>query len=172
MSKKIFVKQSTLQLVNGGYLVTGKEETPVCNEKFIEAQIDAEWIVSMANVASEKDFSKCNGPSKKELIGEIISETKKILADEKVEYLKLPRRCDTTITHALQQEALNFIANKKEIELTDIVNDFMQKFNIIKEFEEFGLYFDESICKLNKIYTIGEIVNAIKQLKDIGFFNV
>ena len=35
---RIFVKKSDLALVNGGYLVTGKNETPVFNEKFISVQ--------------------------------------------------------------------------------------------------------------------------------------
>ena len=32
---KIFVKKEELALVNGGYVVTGKNETPVYNEQFI-----------------------------------------------------------------------------------------------------------------------------------------
>ena len=176
MSKKIFVKQPNLQLVNGGYLVvvTGKEkeEVPVCNERFIEAQLEAKWIISMTDVASKEDFTKCDGPTKKELVDKIINETAKLITGKKTEYLKLPDQNITPITIALRHEALNFIENKKEIELVDEINNFMQQFNIIKEFEEFGLYFDEGICKLDKIYTIEDIVNAFKQLKDIGFFHV
>ena len=49
---------------------------------------------------------------------------------------------------------------------SDRVNKMLQTFNIIDEFETFGLYFNTNeIVKLSKIYTIEEIVSAMQILE-------
>ena len=47
------------------------------------------------------------------------------------------------------------------------INKFLSQFNIVNEFEEFGLFFDQDIVKLNKIYTIKEITAAVKAVIDL-----
>jgi hypothetical protein len=42
-----FLKNNELQLVNGGYLVTG--ETPVNHEEYVQLQKEAHYLVNLAN---------------------------------------------------------------------------------------------------------------------------
>ena len=52
---KIFVKKSDLALINGGYLVTGKNETPVFNEKFISI-LEQKSLSGLTSLLSNKSF--------------------------------------------------------------------------------------------------------------------
>ena len=46
------------------------------------------------------------------------------------------------------------------------INNLMQKFNLLKEYEDFGLYFSkDKIVTLSKIYTVDEITAAITILE-------
>lgn len=160
---KIFVKKEELTLVNGGYVVTGKNETPVYNEQFITVQKHAEWVVTFAEKAKGKDFVG-KAPDSIESVKE---EVRKALSSKGVEYVKAPKKVKQDLTEKLQEEALAFIKYQGESSKTEKINKFLQQFNIIQEFEEFGLYFEEDVCKLNKIYTIEEIVAAVTAVIDI-----
>lgn len=153
---RIFVKEEELALVNGGYLVAGKKEIPVSNEKFIVAQKRAEWLILFAEKCKGKDFTG----RQPDTINEVTAEVNKILEGDNVDYLKAPKKVKTELTSKLQEEALAFITHNEEVSKINKVNNYLQEFNIIYEFEEFGLYFKEDICKLNRIYTIAEIVKA------------
>lgn len=160
---KIFVKKEELTLINGGYVVTGKNETPVYNEQFITVQKHAEWVVTFAEKAKGKDFVGKVPDS----IESVKEEVRKALSSKGVEYIKAPKKVKQDLTEKLQEEALAFIKYQGESSKTEKINKFLQQFNIIQEFEEFGLYFEEGICKLNKIYTIEEIVAAVTAVIDI-----
>ena len=160
---KIFVKKEELALINGGYLVIQEKETPVYNEQFITVQKHAEWVVTFAEKAKGKDFIGKQADS----IADVRAEVMKALANKGVEYVKSPKKVKQDLTEKLQEEALAFIKYQGESSKTEKINKFLQQFNIIQEFEEFGLYFEEDICKLNKIYTIEEIVKAVTEVIDI-----
>ena len=160
---KIFVKKSELVLVNGGYVVTGEKQTPVYNENFIAVQKHAEWVVTFAEKAKGKDFVGKVADS----IEDVKAEVRKALSKSDVKYVEAPKEVVRKLTDELQKEALNFCKYNSEVSKTDKINKFLQQFNIIQEFEEFGLYFEENICKLNKIYTIEEIVKAVKEVIDV-----
>ena len=160
---KIFVKKEELTLVNGGYLVIKEKETPVYNEQFIAVQKHAEWVVTFAEKAKGKDFVGKVPDS----IESVKEEVRKALSSKGVEYIKAPKKVKQDLTEKLQEEALAFIKYQGESSKTEKINKFLQQFNIIQEFEEFGLYFEEDICKLNKIYTIEEIVAAVTAVIDI-----
>lgn len=161
--KKIFVKSTELALVNGGYVVTGKGQTPVFHEEFIRLQKHAEWIVTFAEKAKGVDFVGKIPAS----IEAIKYEVTKTLAGSGVEYLPKPEKVERELTDKLAAEAMAFIKHFGESSKVEKINKFMQTFNVIKEFEEFGLYFEEEICKLNKVYTIEEIVTAVKEVIDL-----
>lgn len=161
--KKTFVKDSQLDLINGGYLVTGKEEKPVYNEEFYLAQMNAEWLITFADKAKGKDFIGKPADSLEEVKAEVL----KHLAKSDTEYVKAPKEVKLEITKKLEEEALAFIGYGEEVSKTDKINKFLQKFNIIQEFEDFGLYFDEGICKLNRIYTVKDIVAAVTSVIDV-----
>ena len=160
---KIFVKKDDLTLVNGGYVVTGKNETPVYNEQFIAVQKHAEWVVTFAEKAKGKDFVGKQADS----IADVKAEVMKALDSKGVEYVKGPKNVKQDLIEKLKEEALAFIKFQGESSKTEKINKFLQQFNIIQEFEEFGLYFEEDICKLNKIYTIEEIVAAVTSVIDV-----
>lgn len=160
---KIFVKKDELTLKNGGYVVAGKNETPVYNEQFIRVQKHAEWVVTFAEKAKGKDFIGKQADS----IADVVAETFKALSKSDVEYVKAPKEVKRELTDKLKEEALAFIKFQGESSKTEKINKFLQQFNVVKEYEEFGLYFEENICKLNKIYTIEEIVKAVKQVIDV-----
>ena len=160
---KIFVKKSDLALINGGYLVTGKNETPVFNEKFISVQKHAEWVITFAEKAKGKDFVGKQADS----IADVKDEVMKALASKGVEYVKGPKNVKQDLTEKLKEEALAFIKFQGESSKTEKINKLLQQFNTLNEFSEFGLYFEEDICKLNKIYTIEEIVEAVTLIIDL-----
>lgn len=160
---KIFVKNGELTLVNGGYLTFGDKQTPVYNENFVAIQKHAEWVVTFAEKAKGKDFVG----KKADSIADVKAEVLKTLSNSDVEYVKAPKKVVTDLTDKLQAEALDFCKYHSELSKTEKINKFLQQFNIIQEYQEFGLYFEENICKLNKIYTIDEVVKAVKQVIDI-----
>lgn len=155
---KIFVKKADLALVNGGYVVTGEKETPVFNAEFIDVQKHAEWVVTFAEKAKGKDFEGKAPDS----IADVKAEVAKALSESKIRYVSTPKKVKGDLTTKLQEEAMAFINFDKESSKTDKINNFLQQFNKVQEFEEFGLYFEENICKLNKVYTMKEIVAAVK----------
>ena len=160
---RIFVKKNELNLVNGGYLVAGKEETPVYNLDFISAQRHAEWVVTFAEKAKGKDFIG----KVPDTIASVRDEVRKALSDNGVKYVATPKEVKQDLTEKLQKEALAFIGHREDVSKANKVNQFLQQFNVIQEFEEFGLYFEEDVCKLNKIYTIEEIVKAVTEVIDL-----
>lgn len=161
---KIFVKKEELMLKNGGYVVTGKNETPVYNEQFIAAQRHAEWIVTFAEKAKGKDFVGKQADS----IADVKAEVMKALDSKGVEYVKDPKNVKQDLTEKLKEEALAFIKFQEESSKTEKINKFLQQFNCLNDFENFGLYFDDSqIVKLNKIYTIEEVVTAVTEIIDL-----
>lgn len=160
---KIFVKKGDLSLVNGGYCVVGTKQTPVYNWEFIQMQKHAEWIVTFAEKAKGKDFVGKTADS----LASVKAEVAKALAKSNVEYVTAPTEVVGDLTAKLHDEAMAFVNFNREASKTDKVNQFLQQFNVIQEFEEFGLYFEENICKLNKIYTIKEIVAAVTEVIDL-----
>ena len=160
---KIFVKKEELTLVNGGYVVTGKNETPVYNEQFITVQKHAEWVVTFAEKARGKDFVGKVPDS----IESVKKEVRKALSNKDVEYVSIPKAPKMELTNKLQKEALDFIMNSGEVSKAKTINNFLQQFNILNDFEKFGLYFTEDIVKLNKIYTMDEVIKAVTEVIDL-----
>lgn len=160
---KIFVKSSDLKLVNGGYCVVGKEETPVFNADFIAVQKHAEWVITFAEKAKGKDFEG----KKADSIADVKAEVAKALASKKLQYVTPPTKVKGDLTTKLQAEALAFINFNGETTKVEKINEFLQGFNILNEFENFGLFFTQDIVKLSKIYTMQEVVDAVKEVIDL-----
>jgi len=154
MSK--FIKKDELQLVNGGYLADAKE-SPVNNTEFVQLQREAEYLVTLAGKMKGKDFKGTKAAS----IDELIAETKSELnADRVEEFISQPAKPKRKITDQLTAEAQTFVKFHEESAQATKVNDKLQPFKLINEFETFGLFFTPGIVKLNKIYTMDEIKEA------------
>lgn len=157
---KVFLK--TVKLINGGYL-SDEKNNPVYNEKFISAQKRAEYVVTFANLAKNKDFNGKKADSIEDLKNEVI----KSLSKKDIQYLSAPKEIKRTLNNQLTEEAFAWMKFQEDSTKVEKVNNFLQEFNVIKEFEEFGLFFEEDIVKLNKVYTIEEIVEAVNSVIDI-----
>ena len=159
---KTFLKKEDLQLINGGYLVN-KEETPMYNIDFVKAQKHAEYIITFAKLAKGKDFKGKIADSLKE----VENATKAVLAKQDKTFINLPNKPSRSINNALKEEALKFINFQEKSNNIAKINSFLTQFNIIDEFEEFGLFFEQEIGKLNKIYTMKEIIKAVTSVIDV-----
>jgi hypothetical protein len=160
---KVFVKKGELSLVNGGYLVTGKDETPVSNVEFVAAQKRAEYIVAFADAAKGKDFKGKAADSLDAVKAEVLA---KLAAKDK-KYVNAGSKPKGEMQEKLAKEALAFIKFDEKSTNAEKVNQFLQEFNIINEFEEFGLFFEQDVTKLNRIYAMDEIVASVEAVIDL-----
>lgn len=161
---KNFVKKGDLNLVNGGYLVTGEKETPVSNLAFVTAQTRAEYVVTFANLAKGRTFVN----KKADSLSDLVEETNAAVAKNKpMKFVEVPTGTKGEITEKLKEEALNFINFKEKSSKVEKINAFLQEFKILGEFEEFGLFFEEGVTKLNKIYTLKEVIDAVTATVDL-----
>ena len=153
-----FLKSTEVQLSNGGYLTT-KTEQPIFNEDFVRLQKRAEFIIEFAKVAKTKNFAGKKADSLDDTKLEVWSKLNKA---ESVNYVTIESAPKNELTIKLQKEAMAFMTFKQDSSVTEKLNDALQEFNKLKEFETFGLFFTEEIVKLNKIYTVTEVVEAYK----------
>jgi hypothetical protein len=161
MSKR-FLKSDEVEIKNGGYLIS-KDGKPVYNGEFIAAQERAEYVVTFAKMCKGKDFKGKQADSIKEVKEEVI----KLLCSKKEVYIEEPELPKQTLNEKLKKEALDFMQASDKKESIKKVNNYLQRFNVLKDFEEFGLFFEEEICKLNKIYTVKEITEAVHEIIDL-----
>jgi hypothetical protein len=62
---------------------------------------------------------------------------------------------------------LAFIDFQETSSKVNKVNNFLQQFTVLHDFETFGLFFTQDIVKLNKIYTVAEIKQAVTEVIDL-----
>jgi hypothetical protein len=154
---KKFLKSDGVQLVNGGYL-SNMEGVPVHHPEFVTAQKHAEYIVTFAEMAKGKTFIA----KEADCLDAFKAEVSKKLSKNKTVFVKAPSAPAMKLKKELADEAMSFMKFKEDGSKADKINEFMQKFVILAEFEEFGLFFDEDIVKLNKVYTVAEVTKAVK----------
>lgn len=162
---KEFLNSTEVAVVNSylSKVVESGKVAPIYNHDFIIAQQQAEWVITFAEKAKGKDFIGKEADSIESVKEEVIKE----LGNKDTQYLKTPELPKQKLQNQLASEALNWIKGNEEIEKTQKINSFMQRFNTINEFEEVGLFFEQDIIKLAKIYTIKEITEAVKEIIDL-----
>jgi len=160
---KKFLKNGEIELINGGYLSTKDEFSPVTNDAFVKAQKHMEYIVTFAKHAEGKDFKGKKADSLEDLKKAVTDE----LATKDKVYVEKPAKVEKKLAKQLADEAMAFMDYEKASTKVDKVNKFLQQFNIVSEFEEFGLFFEDGIVKLNKIYTLEEVVEAVNKTIDL-----
>ena len=154
---KQFIKNTELELKNGNHLFFG--ENPVTNESFVQCQKQAEYIVTFAKMAKGKNFKDIKSYSLEQLKKEVLN----ALAEKDVQFLEKPKAIEQPLTKQLADEAMSFINFKESEDKVNKINAFMQQFKTLQDFETVGLFFDQGIIKLNKIYTVEEILNAVTE---------
>ena len=161
---KQFIKKDNLQLLNGGYL-SNKEGNPVNNEEFYKAQKRAEYVITLLSELKGKDFKGKKADSLED-IKKLVTE--KLNKQEKVTFLPEPSKIETPTLDKLADEAMSFIKNNENKSNVEKLNAFLQEFVILKEFEDFGLFFTDEIVKLNKIYTVNDLIEAFKTQESVN----
>lgn len=154
---KEFLKKGEVQLINGGYL-SNKEGKPVNNYEFVDAQLHAEYIITFAEMAKGKDFKGKKADTVQDLREEVQAALSK---KNPVTYVPKPTEVVRPVTDSLAKEALAFMDYADSMSKAEKINQFMQQFNILNDFEQFGLFFDQDIVKLNNIYTVEQIKEAV-----------
>tara|TARA_R110000868_G_scaffold179968_2_gene420417 strand:+ start:132 stop:626 length:495 start_codon:yes stop_codon:yes gene_type:complete len=160
---KQFLKNGQVELVNGGYLSTKEGGNPVSNAEYVKAQQHAEYVVTFATLAKGKDFVGKRADS----LVDLQNEVSKALAAKKKVFVAKPTAIEKTLTKQLQDEAMAFMNFEENSSKVDKVNNFLQQFAVLDEFEIFGLFFESDIVKLNKLYTMSEVVTAVQEVIDL-----
>jgi hypothetical protein len=153
-----FIKKDGLKLENGGYLFNTKGE-PVSNEQFVNAQRRAHYLVKLAEATKGKDYVGKKADSFTETVDAVV---KAVNSEKTVEYVGKVAEPKMDLKDKLAEEALSWIKFDKDSSKAKRVNEAMQQFNIIKEFETFGQFFSTGIVKLEAIYTIDQILKAVE----------
>lgn len=156
-----FLKVSEVKLVNGGYLTNGSklgDNAPINNDAFVAAQKRAEYICTFAKLAEGKDFKGKEAYSLETLKASVDAE----LASKATVFVKKPTKAKRKLQDGLAAEAMAFMNWEGESTKVDKMNEALQEFEILNDFENHGLFFEDGIVKLNKIYSIDEVVAAVK----------
>lgn len=162
MSKKFLTSKEVF--VVKGYLSSDKTKVqPIGNAIFVEAQKQAEYIVTFAKMTKGKDFKGAEPYDLNVFRNEVVE----ALSEKDTVYVNAPKKVEQKLNKQLTEEALAFINYEEKVEETNKINNFLQKFNVISEFEETGLFWDDEIVKIDKIYTIKEITDAVKEVIDL-----
>lgn len=162
MSKQ-FLKKSEVKLLNGGYLSNGGGD-PIYNYEFVRAQQSAEYIVEFAKAAKGKNF-KCE---KIDSLADVKAEVMKAIdAKRTTSFVDKPKEIKRPTTDKLAEEALAFVKFEEDSSRADKINNFMQQFTVLKDFEDHGLFFEPEIVKLNELYSLEDVINAVTETIDL-----
>tara|TARA_R110000851_G_scaffold305835_1_gene463985 strand:- start:2603 stop:3100 length:498 start_codon:yes stop_codon:yes gene_type:complete len=153
---KLFKKAGEVELINGGY-VSDAEGKPVTNVAFIDAQVRAHRLVTIAAAMEGKNFVANKVDSIDALVRGVDA---KLNATTVQTFVEVPSIKKGKITLGLEKEALSFMQADEEAQDANRINKNMQEFCVISEFENHGLFFKAGVSKLEKIYSIEEILVA------------
>jgi hypothetical protein len=164
--KKSFLKKGNVVTINGGYVVNKETSEPVFNEAFIAAQKEAEYVITFAAMAKGKDFKGKEAVNLAAFRQEVSNELNKKTVRT---FIEAPKAPVMELQAKLKAEAMaqvNFDIKSDEV---NQINAFLDKFSIIAEFEEFGLYFTEpnEAVKLKNIYTMKDITKAVTSCEEL-----
>jgi hypothetical protein len=154
-----FLTKKSIELNKAGYLVSKESKKPVFHSEFVRQQQSADYIVRLASAIKDKNFT----PNAVDSIEAIKAEVRNsIYSAAVVKYVDEPAKLTSKVNDELVQFALDFVKFEENKSKSDKVNEFMQQFNSINDVETVGEYFSEGLVKLNKIYTIAEILEAVQ----------
>lgn len=152
-----FLKAGELTQNKAGYL-TKKDGKPVFHPTWVNAQKEAHFYVELEKAIQGKTF-KAGKVDSFDAIAKMVRE--KLSKDQVVDYLKAPKQPSNKLQEQLVAEQLEWAKYNDTTENNKQINSFMQKFNIIKQVEEVGDFFEEGVVKLPAVYDIETIKNAV-----------
>jgi len=154
-----FLLASKVALNKAGYLVSNTSNKPVTHDGWVKEQKAAEYFVKLAEAIKDKDFSVKQTVSLDSIKREVLNS---INESKTVKYVDAPTKPVSAVNDELVNYALQFADFEKDKEKSKKINTLLQEFNVINDVEKVGEYFSEGLVKLNKIYTIEEIIAAAK----------
>jgi hypothetical protein len=152
-----FLKLSELSLNPANYLVS-TDGKPVNHVEFVNQQRAADYIVRLAAATAGKTFKA----GKVDNLDAIKASVRAAMADTSHSYVAAPAKPTSAVNDEMVKFALDFVNYETAKEGASKVNEFMQQFNKINDVETVGEYFTEGVVKLNKIYSISEILSAVQ----------
>jgi hypothetical protein len=154
-----FLKSSELTLNPANYLISKVTNKPVTHLGFVRQQQAADYIVRLANAIKDKNFTHGKIDDLQAIKNQVKAEINKAATKTYV-----PNEVEpvSKVQDELAQHALDFIAFVEKQEKVDHINTIMQEYNVIAAIEEVGDYFSEGLTQINKIYSINEILEAVK----------
>ena len=157
MATSNFKTVKEVVIAKGGYLADATSNKPVSNKEFVAAQLRAHRLVSIAAKMKGKTFTV----AKVDNIHDIVKEVEAELSATRVEeFVKVPKVKKGKLAQQLLDEATAFVNGAVEANKANDLNNRLQEFIVINDFETTGLFFTSKISKLSKIYTMKEIIAA------------
>lgn len=154
-----FLKMSELTLNPANYLISKVSNKPVTHISFVNQQQSAEYIVRLSQAVKGKNFSTGPIDNLQEIKAKVLEEMNSASVKN---YVSEPTKPTSKVQDELTEYALNFAKYLENKESSDKINMIMQEYNTISAIEEVGDYFQEGLVRMNKIYTIEEILAAVK----------
>lgn len=156
-----FLKKSEVKLINGGYL-SNSSDAPVANKQFVEKQNQARFLDLLSQKVKGANFK----PTEVANFSSIVAAVKGEINKEKVvKYVDAPKEPVRKLTDGLAAEALAWVGHQEDKTKAEKINSALQQFNVLAEFEEFGLFFTSGVVKLEKIYTIEDVKGFVTILE-------
>lgn len=154
-----FLKSTQLELNPANYLVSKTTGKPVNHAEFVAAQKRAEYVIKLSEAIKDKNFTANKVDSLSAIMLEV---SRSLAAANKVAYVAEPTKPTSAVKDELVKFALDFDKYEDEKITATKVNEFMNEFNAINDVEKVGDYFTEGVVKLNKIYTVADVLAAVK----------
>ena len=158
-----FLKSKDLSLNEGNYLVN-LEGAPITNTQFVEEQVKAHFLVTLANKCEGKVFKIEKAACFKALLEETDKEVK---ATTSTVYFEKSAEPKSKVLDELTKVALAFSLTATSNNRVEKLNKLLQEYNCINKVENFGMYFIEGVVELTKIYSIADIKAAAEVIIDI-----
>jgi hypothetical protein len=154
-----FLKTSDIALNPAGYLINKTTKKPVDHKDFVTQQKAAEYVIKLAEAIKDKNFTVGKADNLEEIKAAVMAS---INAKNVKEYAKAPTKPTSKIQDELTQHALDFVNYYDKSAEAEQINKLMDQFSAIEAIESVGDYFSEGLTKLNAIYSIKEILAAVK----------
>lgn len=157
-----FLTAKQLELNAAGYLISKDSKKPVNHVDFVKQQKSAEYIVKFAEAIKDKNFTASKVDNLQAIKASVIA----AINDTAKSYVSAPAKPTSKIQDELVKYALDFVNYEDSKIETSKMNEIMNEFNKIDDVESVGDYFTEGVVKLNAIYSIKQILAAVKITAD------
>lgn len=154
-----FLTSKNLALNPAGYLINKTTNKPVDHKDFVTQQKAAEYICKLADAIKDKNFTCGKVDNLEAIKAEVMAS---INSKNIKEYEAIPTKPTSKVQDELTKLALDFVTYGDDKAKAEQINKLMDQFSAIEAIESVGDYFSEGLTKLNAIYSIKQILAAVK----------